>query len=295
MKPYLKILSALVVTSLMYTSCSENHSPQFMKNESVPNPAPAEAAAPMDSAMNSESRNVIKTADIILEVDKVETAVQSYQQLVNSLHGHVFHLELKNEKYRQQEIQHSLDSNVVVSEIHPSGMMKIRVPVQHGDSFISAILKMDGQIESFMFDENDVTEDLTEKKELMMSDAGMTGQKQSARNIAESDFAKESRESFIRRKKEFLKMNYQTNNLWFDVRLNGKTYSNTHRVARAETIRVPFYVRATRSFQNGWYGLSAFVTALLNLWPLFLLAGIALLFIKKYWPPVTKKHRGQTA
>ncbi len=275
MKSYAKNFTALVLCAVLYVSCSEMKSP---RSETT---ATTEASSLPDTA-TGDDRVIIKTADISMDVNSVEESVQAFQELVNAMHGHVYHYEIQNEKYVRNEVQHTMDSSIVINEIHPQGMMKVKVPVQYGDTFVSAVLKMNGSIVNFLLDENDVTEDITEKKELMLNDAGISHQKHKPGNTEEDYFDKETKESYIARKAAFSKMNYQTKYLWFDISLKGKTYTDKQIIASAETVRTPFYVRATEALNNGWYGFSLFITLLLNLWPFFIFALLALIIIKRF-------------
>jgi len=198
------------------------------------------------------------------------------------MQGHVFHYELQNEKQLQQEVQQSQDSLLQITSIQPGAMMKIRVPAQYGDTFIASVLKMNGRIENFLFDENDVTEIITEKKELMLTDARLSTEKKTTTKDRHPEIEAPTNESFIRRKADYAKMNYQSKNLWFDIRLKGKKYTIQQISARTPDLQIPFTVRAATAFQNGWYGLSLLITTLLNLWPLFVIAILLLLLIRKF-------------
>lgn len=275
MKSYVKNFTALVLCAVLYVSCSE------MKSPASETTATTEASVLPDTT-TGDDRVIIKTADISMDVNRVEESVQAFQELVNAMHGHVYHYEIQNEKYARNEVQHTMDSSIVINEIHPQGMMKVKVPVQYGDTFVSAVLKMNGSIVNFLLDENDVTEDITEKKELMLNDAGIARQKRTPGNTEEDYFDKETKESYIARKAAFSKMNYQTRYLWFDISLKGKTYTDKQIIASAETVHTPFYVRATEALNNGWYGFSLFITLLLNLWPFFIIALLALIVIKRF-------------
>lgn len=277
MKPSsFKFCGALLIAALLFASCGDNRPLNFKEQ------ANGEATASLPDTNNAAERIIIKTADITLDVDQVESSVQQFQELVNHMQGHVFHYELQNEKQLQQEVQQSQDSLLQITSIQPGAMMKIRVPAQNGEPFIAAVLKMNGRIENFLFDENDVTELITEKKELMLTDARLSAEKKTTTKDRLQQIEAPTNESFIRRKADYAKMNYQSKNLWFDIRLKGKKYTIQQISARTPDLQIPFTVRAATALQNGWYGLSLLITTLLNLWPLFVIAMLLLLLIRKF-------------
>lgn len=277
-------LLALILLCIFLASCSDQNAASTF--ESL---ATSDAATPADTIMGEE-RVVIKTADISMQVNKVEESVQWFQTLVNQMDGHVYHYELQNQKQFSEEVKYTLDSSMRTHVVHPSGQMKVKIPVQNCDTFISAVLKMNGTINHFIFDENDITEDHTEKKELMQSDATILQenrpnvQKTKKANKVDGVYlAKELSESYIKRKSDFLASNYKIKNLWFDIHLQGKDYTSTEMTANAHTVHTPFYVSAIDALSKGWYGFSLFLTLILRLWPFLLIALVLLLAIKKGW------------
>jgi hypothetical protein len=270
-----KFIAAFLGVSFFLISCGDNRPLNVQKQLS------GESAASLPDTSSDAERVVIKTADITMDVDQVEHSVQQFQDLVNRMNGHVFHYELQNEKQLQQEVQQSHDSLLQITSIHPGALMKLRVPAQYGEPFISAVLRMPGSIETFLFDENDVTEAITEKKELMMTDAGLPLHKKTRDMIPENEGSSETAENFIKRKADFTKMNYQSKYLWFDIRLRGKNYTSQQTIASSPVLHVPFSVRAADALQTGWYGLSSLITLLLNLWPVYIIGLVLLFFIRK--------------
>ena len=266
--------AALALFSVLFMiSCSNQAAPDAMATEA----ALSESAQLPDTAL-ATGRVVIKSAELAMEVKELEPAFQEFQQMLQPLGGKIYHYELDKQILSSHDTEYSLDSSLQVREVSPSGQLKIRVPVQYGDSFIAAVLRMDASVTRFYLDEQDITEDITEQKELMLSDAGAVKKKSAS---AKSNALREDRESYIQRKADFSRMAYRTQNLWFDVRLNGQTYTERRMLASAETIRSPFYVRASHALQDGWYGFSVFLSLLLQLWPFILLAVIILVLLRR--------------
>lgn len=273
MKTPLLPAALLLLSAVFIFSCSNQSATDVMTTEA----AVTEAAALPDTALAS-GRVVVKSAELALDVKQVEPTMQQFQQMLQPLGGKIYHYELDKQILSSNETEHSLDSTLQVREVSPTGQIKIRVPVQYGDSFIATVLKMDASVTRFYFDEQDITEDITEQKELMLSDAG-AAKKPGAHAKAKAQ--REDRESYIQRKADFSRMAYRTKNLWFDVRLNGQTYTEHRLLASAQTIRSPFYVRASHALQDGWYGFSVFLSLLLQVWPFILLAALLLVLLRR--------------
>ncbi|MBL7766254.1 MAG: hypothetical protein JNJ58_09190 [Chitinophagaceae bacterium] len=261
----------------------------FSCNESSYEKQGMSAAAPTESiSSESESdtaRTVIKTADIALSVDRVEDQILSLQQTVSALKGHVIHYELHNQTESEKEVEHSLDSSYVIRSIHPNGFVKVKVPVESADTFIQYILHQDGRIENFLLDEEDVTEDLREKKELVQVDdvAGTAAPKK--QTLARDAYQTDRRETRIHRKADYSKLAYRTKYLWFDIRLEGKKYTDKEMIATAKEAQRPFYVGAVNALGKGWEVFSLFIIGLLHLWPFLLISILALIvFRKKLFP-----------
>ncbi|MBK8145908.1 MAG: hypothetical protein IPK62_13450 [Bacteroidetes bacterium] len=188
---------------VLFASCSE-HSVTTSEMSTT-----AEVAGMADTALATE-RVILKTATINMDVCKVEESVLDLQTLVNELNGHVFHYQIQNDKSFQNEVQHTVDSTLIMEEIRPTGLLKVRIPMAHGDTFISQVLNMEGNINQFMLDEEDITEDIIEKKELMQSDHSLVTTGADTKpvsnqfgNVDEVYLKKELTESYINRKAAF--------------------------------------------------------------------------------------------
>jgi len=271
MKSKNQIIVLMLLGMLMINACNNNPNiSEASMLESNASPLP-------DTTLGNE-RIIIKTAEIRLNVNKVEESIQHFQTLVNQLDGHVYHYEIDHEKQLADEVQHTLDSNILITNIHPTGMMKVKIPFAQSDRFISEVLAMDGDIDHFLLDENDVTEDIHEKKNLMLLDAN--GSTVNTKNKNASNTSIPSKETLIKRTTDFAKLNYQTKHLWFDIHFNGLSYQTKQMTLAPQSISTPFFIKAYKSLQDGWHGISFIVIALLKLWPLILMALIILFIVQ---------------
>ena len=262
------------IACLFFFACSQ-------ENQDFDKAEPSEISS--NESFNFESNNdsnrmVIKTAEIKLNVKNIEEDIQQFQQKVNALNGHVFHYEINNNRLLEKEFQQSLDSSYQIYKIEPIGFMKVKVPVSQTDEFVNYVLSKNGVIEHFSLDEEDVTEDLQEKKELVNMDVKTTTKKQT---IASNDYNKTNKEEKIIRKTDFKKLDYKTNFIWFDIALNGESFIEKKIVANSKNYRTPFYVSTLKALDSGWYMFSQLLVGLLHLWPFVLLGLLVLIVIKK--------------
>lgn len=226
----------------------------------------AEASAPSAEALPDTSlagpRTVVKTAELSLEVDRLEPAIQNLRAMLQPLGGHIYHYEMEQSELSRSENACHPDSVRQLRTFSPTALLKVKVPAQRADSFIGAVLHMDGRVQRFYSDEEDITEDLGEKRELMLSGVNRTGN----RTEAES-----RQEEFIHRKADFARSAYRSRFLWFDVRMQGKPQTRVDILPAVQTYHTPFTVKAREALLAGWYGLASGLALLLRIWPLWLL------------------------
>lgn len=261
------------IACLFFFACSQ-------ENQDFDKAAPSEIS---NESFNLESNNdsnrmVIKTAEIKLNVKNIEEDIQQFQQKVNALNGRVFHYEINNNLLLENEFQQSLDSSYQIYKIEPIGFMKVKVPVSQTDEFVNYVLSKNGVIEHFSLNEEDVTEDLQEKKELIGVEAETAEIKPT---IASNKHEKNNKEEKRIRKTDFKKLDYKTNFIWFDISLNGESFIDKKIVASSKNYRTPFYVSTLNALDSGWYLFSQLLVGLLHLWPFILLGLLVLLVIKK--------------
>ena len=267
-----KVCYPILWSILFLTSCGEN-------DNSKPNVAEAvsESSTPaMDQA--ATERQVIKTAEIKLHVDQVPAKLKQVQRFVQTCDGHITHYEMNSNRVCQKEVECSLDSSYVIQEIDPEAYMKIKVPVLMADSFTNCLLSMDAQIDRLLVDEEDVTEEMNEKKSLIQ--VGSLGNNQAV-ELKEKMYADDKLISQIKEKTSLAKLNYKTRYLWFDVYLHGNTIVEKSKIASIKTLHEPFYVNGIKAIQSGWYGASILIVTLLNVWPLLILIGLVFILYKK--------------
>lgn len=269
-----KTMLAFIACLLLIVSCK-----QYDKNSKAE--IQAATASAIDEATQVDSaRTIIRTAEIELQVDDVPQKINEIQSTVTHFNGRVTHYDINSNQTFQQEVACSTDSSTVIRQLSPVGHMKVKVPAEYSDTFVHALLSLDADIDKLLMDEEDVTEDLLEKKELVNSYASNASKTTALKGQMYDD---EKHEQMISRKSDYAKLHYKSNYLWFDIHLKGKPSIESHRIVSAKNIHEPFYVNAYKAFNSGWYVFSMFLVVLLNLWPFIILAVLLLVAIKKKW------------
>ncbi|MBK7764594.1 MAG: DUF4349 domain-containing protein [Bacteroidetes bacterium] len=156
------IIPIIGIASLFLFSCDENY--EHEKSISLAKEVAADVNA--EEVETDSSRTVIKSAELSLRVDTVEKRIQQIQQKVNQMQGHILHYEIQSNKNYIDKVEYSLDSSYEVNQINPHAQIRLRIPVEYTDTFIHQMLSMNMRLDEFLLDENDVTEDLFEKKEI---------------------------------------------------------------------------------------------------------------------------------
>jgi hypothetical protein len=269
-----KIVPVFFASLFLFFSCanSPNASTDLETASVVP--------ATKNIAQASPERVVLKTAELKLQVDNVPQKVKEIQSVISTMQGHVIHYEINTNKFFKKELEYSLDSSYVINECKPEGLLKVKIPISQCDTFIQTMLSMNTDIDKLLIDEEDVTEDLIEKKELISTGA--------IKGIEENSLKKEKyyddkNETTIRRKAEYSKLNYRAKYLWFDIYLQGNSYLEKNKIASSKIMYTPFYVKALKAINEGWQGFSLLLTLLLRIWPFILIVIIILLIYKRKW------------
>ena len=275
-----KILLLWSTVILLFISCGEQDR-SVSANKSNTSASIADAESPNDT-----TRIVIKSAEIKLQVDDVSANIKTIMSAVKTMNGQVLHYEVNSNREYQQEIACSLDSSMIISHINPQGFMKVKVPIEQSDSFIHTMLSMNASIDKLLVDEDDVTEDLTEKSAFAKTKPSLDT---NPTNLKEAAYADHQNEVAITRKTDYSKLHYRTQFLWFDIYLQGHSYIEKSKTATIHDLHEPFYVKAYQAIKTGGYAFSILLIALLHIWPFILLIIAAALVFKRTWLKEIKK------
>ncbi|MBP6455383.1 MAG: DUF4349 domain-containing protein [Chitinophagaceae bacterium] len=272
MKSNILFLIASII--FLFSSCESN---QFTNDEAIA--TSEEANSNSSSTETDTTRQIIKTAQLKFNVKNLEESVKEISTSVQEVNGHISNYNIENYVNTEKQIQQSRDSAVLVKEIIPSGAMKIRVPKENAEVFISKMLALKGRIENFSFDETDVTED--KEKTMALNKLYNANTVDSKKSLKNKRYNIELSKEAIEEKISLAKMNHQINHLWFDVSIKANAFTVKENIAFSKETRVPFFVELENSLSGGLRLFEKILFGILHIWPLFLIiGGIVFLVLK---------------
>lgn len=273
-KKYWAILLAAGI--LILGACKDQAANESGFKESSPVVA---SAAP---SKKSPDRQVIKTASLDLQVENVHEEVTQLQQLIQSLHGHVYHYEMKSNREFIHEQEVSLDSTRYTYRLQPIAELKVRIPARQADTFIHAMLKNNAAIEHLLLDENDITDQLVLNETLNASNSTFTKDPDVDQLQLQNQLAQ--------RKADHQSLQYKSAYLWFDIQLQGRPQNISHLLATTHRNYTSIGIRLFHALEGGWQILATLFTACLYIWPLWIV-GVILGFIwRKNYFKIRRSH-----
>lgn len=235
-----------------------------------------------EAAYDEDNRKIVKTAQISLEVDKLEKSIIDLKTFLKPINGYVYNYEISNDNYQSDQYQKNMDSSVLIEKISPQGNLSVRVPIAHADSFINYVLQSNAQIASLKINDDDVTENLWEKKQVARV-YSKSGKAQERKGNSESiSYDNNNSLNAIRAKAVAAKIDYKTKYLWFDINMMAKPFYKLTTTIAAKNYRTPMHVRLANAMTTGWYICADILVALVTIWPFILLIGLGLFFFRKY-------------
>lgn len=278
MKKILVIITSILTTTIFITACSQSEIEHVQ--------SATDSYSSQEANYEENDRTVIKTAQISLQVAQLEKSILDLKTFLRPLNGYVYKYDITNHRNETDQFQKNMDSLVTVEKILPHSNLSVRIPVAHADSFINFILKSDAQIASLKIGDDDITENLSEKKQVAAvyansKKAQRTGraQKDAKENIA---YDNNTAIDAIRAKAAAAKMQYKSQYLWFDIDMSAQPFYATKTTLAAANYRTPLYVSLVGSLSTGWYVFADIMLALLTIWPLILIGLIMFLVYRKY-------------
>lgn len=223
----------------------------------------ATEVAPTDSA-----RQIIRTAQLQWSVRHIHETLQHIHDTLSYLQGHIYHYELNEPRYLEKTVQATTDSAYNLYRIEPTASIRIKLPVQHTQAFVRFMLQQPGNIQHFVLDEEDVTAQISNEKEIAELLA-----KQSSNRVSQIDPIMHASASRT--------LLYKTQFMWFDVTMQGDTQYMTVPVEAPIAYETPVGVKVWQACLFGWRGFMQMVIGILHLWPLILIGLILYGMIKK--------------
>lgn len=276
MKRIALIVLSVLTLAVALTSCEQAN----YESASAPN----DVYSSEEAAYDEDNRKVVKTAQISLKVEQLENSIIALKSFLKPIKGYVYNYEINNDSYEIDQFQKNMDSSVSVQKISPQGNLSVRVPIAHADSFINYVLQSKAQISSLKISDDDITENLWEKKEVanVYAKSGKAqARKGNSKNIG---YDNNTAMNAIKAKAMAAKMDYKTKYLWFDLSLSAVPYYKSVATLTAKNYRTPIHVGLGNALIKGWHICADIILALVTVWPILLLIALGLFILKRYRP-----------
>jgi hypothetical protein len=274
-----KIINATLLAFILFlASCEDAPSPVESVATSEARPGAATEVSDMDS---DSARLLIKTGEVKLSVTNLDQSIKEIQAIGTELGAHAMHYEINSNRQHQEDIPFSMDSSYSIYQTTPEAHLRLKIPKANADSFIHSLLSLhEAKVDYLLLDEDDVTEDWHERKDLI---APIIPANKHTVALKTRQYDDERVETMIHRKSLLNKLTYKTQFLWFDVRLTAATQVDKMAVARLPETREPMPFQMAYAFQKGFYSMSWLIIGLITLWPYLIIGLVLYVAYKKGW------------
>lgn len=231
---------------------------------------------------------VIRTADLQCKVPNVFNATTKLEQLVRSVGGIVQESQISNRNTEIKTAYYKPDSLKQLQTYTTTSFITLRVPSIYLDSVVNAIPAMANFIDSRTLKQSDVTYQYlaNELKNQSGDNTQTTAQalhlaKKSREPIEVQQYNDSRQEEKIGRKIENMQLMDSVSYATFTVAFSqpGQVYTQII-VNAAYVTATPFMLQCKAALNNGWDIVKAIAVAFLTIWPLLLVAALALLAYK---------------
>ena len=290
--------AAIIILLLIATqSCNmdnRNHHAEYsesVSSDTVAIAAPSEAAALASNevpSLASNERTIIKKADIRCRVNDVFTATSSLEKLVTGFDGIVSDSRMENQVSEIKRLPYKIDSLKQIRSVTTTSRMTLRVPVAQLDTLLSAIAVQAMFIDTRSLQLSDVTlQYLSNELRSRASTENNTAQKASTLSRKTNDamiagqYADERDKQQIERKIENLSLREQATFATLTVDLYQPERMDQLIIADMDKLLKPTFGQQLKgALGNGFAALQVLCIALVNVWPLWLVATLVLYLVR---------------
>ncbi|WP_027372996.1 MULTISPECIES: DUF4349 domain-containing protein [Chryseobacterium] len=239
------------------------------------------------ASMKVENKQFIKTADVNMEVNDVYNATISIEKSVQELGGFVINSNLQSNVISQDTYNTSDEEAMLIKKYQTENKMQVRVPTEKLGEFLTFINTNKLFLNSRTINAEDVTSNIkyseweskrnqktsenidqlkANKDKVNLDDENMSeGNLQKLANINMTDNLKYSTvDIYIKEPK---------------VRIAEIAVTNTNSIDNK--YRYNFLYDAKDGFVYGFYLIQKIIVAMINIWPLLLIAGGIIYFLRK--------------
>ena len=288
------IILLLIATQSCNMDNRNHHGAEYSESVSADTTtvaAPSEAAAIASNevpGLASNERKIIKKADIRCRVNDVFTATSSLEKLVTGFDGIVSDSRMENQASEIKRLPYKVDSLKQIRSVTTTSRMTLRVPVAQLDTLLSAIAVQAMFIDTRSLQLSDVTlQYLSNELRSRASTENNTAQKASTLSRKTNDamiagqYADERDKQQIDRKIENLNLREQATFATLTVDLYQPERMDQLIIADIDKLLKPTFGQQLKgALGNGFAALKVLCIALVNVWPLWLVATLVLYLVR---------------
>jgi hypothetical protein len=250
-----------LLCAILWAGCSAN------KSSSSADSAKTESNVPEEK--------LVKTADMHFKVKDVEQSSEEISMLTEMCKGMVMHHTVHSSTQKSEDIPLANDSVRQVTSYTTTADMVVRIPSALTEEFMNQVSKMAIYIDARNMAVQDRTLDyLSTQMKTENRNELVKNQKEGRVKMKDSTYLLSVKDDIVDRKIGNMRTDadvkysnialsiYQSNTISKNVVVNDDPSS----------YRLPFFSRVGMAFQNGWLVLNEVIIALMNLWPIFILA-----------------------
>jgi len=240
--------------------------------------------------INSASRKVIRTADFRCRVNDVFTATTSLENIVKKAGGIVQESRMVNDNNTTESVYYKADSVKQVQSYTTTAYLTLRVPAASLDSVLNAIPALSVFVEQRSLAQQDVTlqylSNALKNKTTSISSKPMALAKKSNEAIQADSYDNSRKEAGIDRGIENLAFLDKANYATITVAFSQPQRINTVVVVDPQYFSKPPYgLQFMQAMSRGWELLRSLLLVCMAIWPLWLVAIIALAMYRKFRKP----------
>lgn len=265
----------IILSIILFIGCNKEQSYDdriagdlsISENEGEPINLPTAKEVLDYSIKETVRKKIIKNGTLHLKIDNLEESKTRIDSLVSVY-----------DAYYSNESKVNSDNSSSIN-------LKIRIPHQHFETFVTKVEEGKGEVTYKNINAKDVTEEfidlesrLSNKKSYLTRYKELLKQAKSVKDILEIEDKVRVIEEEIESVEGRLKYLSDLVQLSTLELILTKEYDFRYRSSR----RASFFERLKQSVANGWHGFIDFILLLLKLWPFFIIALITIFIIRKY-------------
>lgn len=256
--------------------------------------ATADSAAALTSdsissvaTMNVKDKQFVKTADINMEVQDVYETTISIEKTVQEMGGFVTNSNLQSSVLSEETYNTSDKDAMLVKKYQTENSMKVRIPTHNLGEFLSLI----NQKKLFLNSRSITAEDITagiqyaalERKRMKTTADHISGLKSSKDKVKLSD--ENMSEDNIQQLANMDitdRLKYSTVDIFIkEPKLRISEIAITNTAHTDNKYRISFIYSIKNAFAEGYYLIQEIVVLLVTIWPLWMIALLIFVFIKR--------------